>query len=419
MWQSVTDAELAAECWSAIGEIESCLVAHLESNESRDPLLASGDSGLALFFAYLSAARPDSPAGDRALEALSRSLDGLAAMQLLPALLIGYSGIGWVVEHLTRDFFEGDDDLATPIDDALETLLHDVNDAPPYELVGGLVGIGTYLIERLPHPRAARTLTRILDLLEMRAEHSRDGITWFTPAEWLANWQREQMPHGCYNLGVAHGVPGIIGFLAAAKQEGFDDARIETLAAGAVRWLRAQRIEADQSSLYGAWLVPGKPLETTRTAWCYGDIGVAAVLLRAARAFDRKDWEDEALSVARAAATRPAERTLAIDPGLCHGAVGNAHLFNRFYQATREPLMKEAALEWYRRALAMRRPGEGLAGLLTWINPVGREGFWKGEYGFLSGISGFALAMLAAVTDVEPKWDRVMLVAVPPKELAA
>jgi hypothetical protein len=66
----------------------------------------------------------------------------------------------------------------------------------------------------------------------------------------------------------------------------------------------------------------------------------------------------------------------------------------------------------------MRRPGEGLAGLLSWVDvtengkTVGWE--WKTEPGFLSGVAGTGLALLAAITDFEPLWDRVLLVAIPP-----
>jgi hypothetical protein len=40
---------------------------------------------------------------------------------------------------------------------------------------------------------------------------------------------------------------------------------------------------------------------------------------------------------------------------------------------------------------------------------------WKTEPGFLSGVAGVGLALLAAVTDFEPLWDRVLLVSIPPK----
>ena len=36
------------------------------------------------------------------------------------------------------------------------------------------------------------------------------------------------------------------------------------------------------------------------------------------------------------------------------------------------------------------------------------------EPGFLTGAAGIALALLAAVSDVEPAWDRVLLVSIPP-----
>lgn len=419
MWQSITDAETSRDCWNAIGEIESCLAEHVTRDDSgdahrRDPILSTGDAGLALFFAYLHAARQESDAGDRALDALGRSLATAGEMQLMPALYMGFSGVGWVVEHLTRELFDGDDALANDIDDGLRRVLADAKDVAFYELIGGLAGYGTYLVERMPHPGAAETLARIITLLDARAEKSEQGIAWFTPPELLSTEQRERMPDGCYNMGVAHGIAGIVGFLAAARREGIDDPRVVYLADGAVRWLLGNKLPETERSVFPAFITPGQEPESTRTAWCYGDIGVAAVLLSAARSFERPEWEAEALAIARLASRRSMRDTQAIDPGLCHGATGMAHMFNRFYQATGDVEMKTAALAWYREALDMRRPGEGLAGLLSWVrSPNADGGAWRPEHGFLSGIAGYGLAMLAAVTDVEPAWDRVLLVSVP------
>ena len=44
---------------------------------------------------------------------------------------------------------------------------------------------------------------------------------------------------------------------------------------------------------------------------------------------------------------------------------------------------------------------------------------WKTEPGFLSGVAGIGLGLLAAVTDLEPAWDRVLLVAIPPRNGAS
>jgi class I lanthipeptide synthase len=41
---------------------------------------------------------------------------------------------------------------------------------------------------------------------------------------------------------------------------------------------------------------------------------------------------------------------------------------------------------------------------------------WRGTPGLLTGAAGVGLALLAAATPVEPSWDRMLLVALPPGE---
>lgn len=414
MWQAIIDPESRQRYWSAIEKIERDLLKVSVPGAStgpagENPLLASGTSGLALFFAYLDAARQDTEAGDHAVELLGRSIDALAQLTLPPSLYGGFCGIGWVVAHLTQELYEGADNLTSAIDVALRKRLDSAPDRLHHELVAGLSGFGLYLLERLPHPDAAELIDRILDHLESTVEESPDGCTWFTLTDWIPLWQRDNLPKGCYNLGVAHGVPGVIGFLAAARRAGLSDSRIPRLVEGAVRWILAHRLPAGGDSIFPALAVPGKELEPTRTAWCYGDIGLASVLLSAARSFDRPDWEDEALAAARLAARRPLESVMAVDAGLCHGTAGLGHLFNRMYQATGDSELREAALDWYQRTLDMRRPGEGIAGFLAWTGTEAGDHSWQGAPGFLMGVAGIGLALLAAVSDIEPAWDRVLL----------
>ena len=415
MWQSIASADTRRECWSTIEEIEHGLARYLGSGDAALDDVTGGYTGAALFYAYLHAATANEGAADRALEALERSTSALAERQMLPALYSGFLGVGWVVTHLTRELFEGDAGLAAEIDDALRQLLTNVEDRLTFELIYGLAGYGTYLVERLPDPGAAALLGRVLDLLE----ESRDASgVWHTDPGWMSPWQREQMPRGSYNLGVAHGIPGVIGFLAAAHREGVADPRLARFAGDAVQWTLARKWE-QPSSLFPAFIPVGGEPYPTRTAWCYGDLGVATVLLSAAESFGRDDWRREALAIARTAARRSREDTLVKDAGLCHGSTGIAHLFNRMAQASGDDELRDAAERWYRVALDMRRPGEGLAGLLSWVDVVENGklvGFeWKTEPGFLSGVAGIGLALLAAVTDFEPLWDRVLLVAIPPR----
>lgn len=415
MWQRIAGADMARDCWTTIADIERALAEYIRQGADEgthlQPDVAGGTSGVALFFAYLHAAGGHDDAADRALAALELSSGAIAAAHsLLPTLYSGFAGVGWVLAHLTRELFEGNGDLVLEIDDALRQVLSAANQET-FELVGGLAGYGSYLAERLPHAGASALLERVIDLLE--SSRDANGV-WFSHPDWLPEWQRELMPRGHHNLGVAHGIPGVIGFLAAAQHAGVRDPRVARMANDAVTWVLAQK-GIWPSSLFPSHVPPDAEPRETRTAWCYGDLGVAAVLLSAAQAFERSDWSEEALAIARVAARRAFRDTKVSDAGLCHGATGIAHLFNRMHQATGDEELRDAALRWYRLALDMRQPGQGLAGFLSWYESMrpGESGSWRGEPGFLSGIAGIGLALLAAVTDVEPSWDRVMAVSVP------
>ena len=105
------------------------------------------------------------------------------------------------------------------------------------------------------------------------------------------------------------------------------------------------------------------------------------------------------------------------DSGLLRGAAGVAHRLNRRAQVAGEGEEERLAGEaraWFARVLAMRRPGEGIGGFQARV-PDGRGGAaWADDPGFLTGSAGIGLALLAAVSPVEPAWDRLLLGSVLP-----
>jgi lantibiotic modifying enzyme len=255
----------------------------------------------------------------------------------------------------------------------------------------------------------------VLDRLMETAEIKPEGTTWYTEGYLLHSLQRPLHPDGYYNLGLAHGVPGVIALLGQVCAEGIAVEKARPLLDGAVRWLLSKRNPNDCDSGFPSVLDrnnDGPNRSQTRVAWCYGDLGIAVALLWAARNVNELSWEREALDIARRVARRPMAQSGVVDAGLCHGSAGNAHLFNRLYQATHEPLFLEAARDWVARTLAFRQPGKGVGGFLAWR---GDSGGWKPTAGLLEGAVGVGLALLAAVTSVRPDWDRMLLVTVPPR----
>jgi hypothetical protein len=399
--------------------------------------LAGGAAGLALLHGYL--AQTDSGLKhhpDLGGRFLKQATDAVAENPASASLYGGLAGVGWTLAHLHRRIpsLDGADDLEE-MDAALLDHLGQSPWADDYDLIGGLVGFGVYALERvgvpplggattLPPkggtPTPVACLERVLDRLAETAEHRAEGVTWWTNPAWLPAETRAKVPHGYYNLGLAHGVPGAIALLAQAcaaiphlalVRGGEKGKTAHELLEGAVAWLLAQQGHGG----FAAWAEPGKGVDgPARLAWCYGDPGVAAALLGAARAVMEPAWERESLAIARRAAARPPEQAGVRDAGLCHGAAGLGHLFNRMHQATGEAQLGEAARFWFARTLQMRQPGRGIGGFEAWQPGEGGELTWAAEPGLLTGAAGIALALLAATTDFEPAWDRMLLLAIPP-----
>ena len=283
-----------------------------------------------------------------------------------------------------------------------------------YDLASGLVGIAVPVLQRIaagrPSPTSEPLARAILSQLERLARPMPHGVAWHTPPQLLPQWDRELAPEGYINLGLAHGIPGVIAILARYIAAGVETDRAGALLDGAVTYLRSVA-SPNPTSRYPRWLPPQQPGAINRVAWCYGDLGVAVALLSAATATGRHDWRDEAIALARSMAARPPEESQVVDAGLCHGAAGVAHLLNRFSQATGDPELARAADGWFARALAMPRT-DTVAGFPDGI-PVDGVVSWA-RADLLTGATGVALALHAAVSPIEPAWDQLMLADLSP-----
>ena len=199
----------------------------------------------------------------------------------------GLSGIGWTFEHLRRlsGDPDADDDALEDLEDLLLLRLGCAEWIAKYDLISGLVGIGAFFLERFPRRGASDGLRLIVRHLERLAEDTPSGVTWKTPARVLPEYQRQESPTGHYDLGVAHGVPGVIALLAECVAAGVQVETATRLLDGSMRWLIAQQ-QSSPGLSYGYWIAPEVRARAPRIGWCYGDLGIAAVLHLADHAGD-------------------------------------------------------------------------------------------------------------------------------------
>ena len=386
--------------------------------------IPTGDAaGVTLFWAYAAGATDDPETDARYGAAIDRLIGAIGESKRGPQLYGGLAGDAWVLAHVGSS---GGEELLARIDAGLVQILRARAWSGDYDLIVGVVGLGLYFLERLESEPGARHalegLAVVLQFLDETREDAPAGTTWLTRPELLVPWQRAIAPAGVYNCGLAHGVPGVIAFLGRLAEHGQPIAR--GLLDGAQRWLWAQRLPAgtgaDAAGWFPSMIAAGRPAEPARTAWCYGDPGIAVASWSAARRAGTA--EADALALARAAATRDPAACGVRDAALCHGAAGLAHLYNRCFQASGDPVFRDAALDWLGRTLAMREPGRGVGGFSAWtaapralLGDAVPEAGWHPLDGFLEGAAGIGLALLAALGSLEPGWDRLLACDLPPR----
>ncbi|MGQ0594028.1 MAG: lanthionine synthetase LanC family protein [Gammaproteobacteria bacterium] len=357
----------------------------LQSLECDDASLARGSAGVALFFAEFARATDDRRAAEIAVVFLERALRAEAQAPRRTSLLEGRLGVRWALAHVAEllDLGLGVEDPNRAMDSAVLDALSAPRWAGQYDLVGGLVGLGVYGLGRVSTGSGAAIVSRAIDHIVDLATRSPDGALWWTPSHLLTAAQRAAAPSGYVNLGMAHGIPGVLAFLGYADCAGMVPPAVQTLLQEGVRWLLKQRLSGANQA-FPSWVDANGIAAPARPAWCYGDAGIAAALLAAG-------YGREAGAMARNVAERARGSAWVVDGGLCHGAAGLGHVLNRIYRVCRDEVVANAARDWLAEAQSLRTNGSGL----------------------LEGDAGVGLALLAASSNWEPIWDAVLLISSP------
>jgi len=366
---------------------------------------APGAALRAVGFAYASKQWPERNFSDVVNAELELSAARLRQEDLSVALFGGLAGVGWAFEHLVGWFLDPEEDATEEIEAKL--LLELRSWRGTYDLIGGLVGVGTYALERLPRGRSEDCILAILDRLEEIGDR-RNGLSWHTKPEWLSAEQRVSSPQGHWDLGLAHGAAGVICFLSAAARAGNSRlaSRATALLGEATAWF-AQQALLVETSFFATILRRGQVPKRTRLAWCYGDAGCLAAIVAASAIND--SLVPLCNEVSRfAASRRDLTEAGVVDFGLCHGTAGLAQCFSRISQHQRAPEAIETAAYWAEQTSGAHRPDDGLGyrsfHKTTHDSPV----TWEDDPSYLTGTIGIALQLLGASSAHEPNWDRMM-----------
>jgi hypothetical protein len=368
--------------------------------------LDHGYAGLALFWCAMAAV--DERAERIANDYITCAIAALESVQNNASLYEGFTGVAYAVEVLRSRFpswFSDEEDVNAAVDSALIAYLEELPAAAALDLTMGLTGIGMYFVRRLPRPAGRKGLELVARTLADRALRSAEGAYWQADTFTLAR-RRGFVA----DIGIAHGVPGLIGLLLHATRFGIPCAA-DTMES-AVGWLLAQR-RLDALSMF-PYMWGEQPAFAERQGWCYGDLSIAIVLLRCGEECGVPAWTSAGLDAARRAAAAVSVTRLSADAGFCHGTSGVAHMFNRLFHFTRDGMFKDAALRWMAATFARWHPDDTGVGGFKCILKIASSGFdWFRNPGVLTGTAGIGLTLQSALDDEPPLWDEIFLIDLP------
>ncbi len=404
-WIPISNNLLKRQLESKTTEIaEALLKIPIQDIESIS--LMSGRTGIALFLFYYARYSGDKKCNHQAQLLISSIFDEINSGKTYYTFAGGLAGIGWTINHLNQyKLFETyNDDPLYDIDQFLYNMMMMEIRSGNYDYLHGALGIGVCFLKVLNEKRNRSLKKLTIELEKNSCKTANGGICW-------SSAMTSDTDQRGYNLGLSHGIASIIAFLTKVFLSNIEIQRTSELLSGAVSFL-FQHIQdpAKNLSYFPNWVEKKSSPGSSRLAWCYGDLGIASAIFAAAKATSNKDWEEKAIEILKYSTSRIDLKENAVtDAALCHGTAGIAHIYNRLHNYTKIIDFQGSAEYWFDESLKMAKFFNGIAGYLSPNFDTNTN--YVNQAGLLEGATGIGLAMLAAISDVEPSWDEALLLS--------
>ena len=314
----------------------------------------------------------------------------------------GLSGLSWLLEYFNQR--QGDDydgQMCESLDQMLLELVRTKPWSGEIEMVYGLAGVLVYASRRGRYGQAGELLKVLVDFYQQTAIELSGGLSWSQPLNSAFRYDKTGADE--FNLGLAHGVVGIIAALLSGLDCGDCRAHISLLLSKSCDWLIQQHHVQPERLSYFATCAGESGY--SRLGWCYGDLTIALTLARVGDALQRRDYIEFAQQVALAGAKRQVSEAMVKDAGFCHGSAGLALIFKKLYQQFNDDALLEATHFWLNYTLDLYRQ-DGLTGLNMYDVSSKR---YVDNQGLLMGDSGVGLCLLSLLCDEDDWLDCVLL----------
>jgi len=375
----------------------------LKIAEPADISLMTGHAGIALFY-YLYGKHKGTETSENGLDQSIQELAESSIVEMHPSFCTGKSGVNWlftflyhndVISKTDRDFLCDDDD------DRYEEIALFMLKNSNYDFLHGAIGIAYYLLysNTYKNPGFFHDILNGLNAL-IDESHDRKMIPYF-------DGEKGALAINQVNMGLAHGLPSVLKFCLQCYNQNICPAQAKSLAILIIDYLKNHTNSDKSLSCYSSIITENKSdWEYSRLAWCYGDLGIGYIIYQAGIIFQDQTNIDFGLGVLKNSTKRRSlEETSANDCGICHGSAGIAHIYNKIWQSTRQPIFKEACDFWVKKTLEFLAGSDWLKGYQKYD---GRSKALKYDNALLEGSAGIGLVLLSYLYE-DFSWDYLLM----------
>ncbi|MCL1662914.1 lanthionine synthetase C family protein [Elizabethkingia ursingii] len=408
-----TDVEIAKEAIIKLKKISSELLdkQYLKGDSSIGIL--GGNSGIIMFLFYYAQYSDDVMYSEVGKEYVYQLFDKINAGNVGTTFCNGLSGAIWLLENLVKNnFIEFDiDDSVAQLDEYLAVCMQKDIHSRNYDFLHGAIGYGMYFLERYKNTNSDRYkqeyLKYIYQLINFLEESS---IEYNNTIYWECD-NNQEPKH--INLGLAHGIPSIICFLAKVYNANIEKERIKRILEKSVKFIMRYKTSENISTFPSKVDLHNIDYHNnedgvSRMAWCYGDLGIAIALYHANQILNNNEIEREYIVLLHKSAQRKSKPVSMVeDTSVCHGSFGLALIFKKFYDRTKIESLNEAYTYWLNEGLGKAVYTDGIAGFKAHRG----DGKYEKETDILTGVSGIGLTLISILTKENIDWDECLLLS--------
>ncbi len=394
---TLQDTSTSKRLERSIEKIESILFE--KARYMNKPIIAE-DLGAMIFEATLYKYSKQEAYKQRAKELLTNLKQRLHQHNLGSGFHEGFEGILYTIQYLKKCNVIDTNDLTDDLEKHLLKSLHIDFNANYFDTLHGSIGKLLFYIDP-EYKDQQRTKTLIDQFLTSLYKNKNEGFNGFF---WYDSNESEK---GLINLGMAHGISGVLAFLVRLKELKYDHSLLDPLIEGIINSLFSFRNKITTVSGFPdhyAEDINSRNINS-RLGWCYGDLGITHTLVYAYSVLKRNDLLQAAIPILEKLILRTIsnsglthfERYSFFDNGFCHGISGIAYMLQKINNHLESPQINKRVMYWKNQLLHNLETQLSIEGDIyyPWYRQNKEYSYTLDKECMLDGLCGTGLVLLS------------------------